>query len=277
MAGKPIARCFADKFECPKHPPTVTLLPATMPVTRLVDGYFVVRLGDFGLCMGVLDVVVEGSDSMFACGLPIARKGDAMMHGGTITTGSPTEEDGGGTLRLPRNVAIHGDPLFASKVVRDLYFLSTKPNGQATFKTIAGNGEPVVIKPGDDNVTEPDDMDAVRTGRKTGSTIYYNPDKLNVYAVTQSGCLPCPPQLNLGHELIHAARFGSSGRATLQPLVEEKGVIGPPFGGPGYTPKGWPTENGLRKDLKLPLRLNYDKCDGHAAEADNLRPGQCKV
>src|SRR5262245_28685687 len=115
MAGKPIARML-DQISCPQHPLTFFLIPAQpQPGLRLVDGLMVIRLGDFGICLNGLDVVIEGSDTQLVCGLPIARKGDAMAHGGTITTGSPTEEDGSGTFSLPKNIKISGTAVFQNK------------------------------------------------------------------------------------------------------------------------------------------------------------------
>jgi len=273
MDEKPIARCFFDLFKCPKHPPGWVLFPAAPPVTKVVDGFWVARLGDYGMCDGdSWDIVVEGSDSMLVCGLPIARKGDAMMHGGTISMGSDTEGDAGGTFRLPANLKIGGDIRFQNKVVRDLYAVSQTPAGAATLNAIAASGQDVAIVSGGYIQTAPDDPDAVRRGGKSGSTIDYDPDKLDINTVCKEGCVANPPQLNLGHELIHAARFARGG-ATMNNITEEKQVIGPPYGPTDKDPN-WPTENGLRNGLNLGTRLNYDNCTNPQL-ARNLRPGNC--
>ena len=278
MAGKPIARCFVDSFVCPKYPPGAMIIPAQPPVTRLVDGMPVARLGDIGVCLGGngnLDVVMEGSATLRACGLPIARKGDAMLHGGVISSGSPTEEDGSGTWSLPKNLTVGGTNEFVGKVMCDLYFLSTTPTGQATLNAIAASGQQVTIVSGGYTMTTPDDLDAVKKGGKSSSRIDYDPNNMNIYTVGKDGCLASPPQLSLGHELIHAARFARGG-ATLSPDHEEKMVIGPPYGRKDKDPN-WPTENGLRKDLGLGTRINDEKCKdtGKHPPCPNLRPGRC--
>jgi hypothetical protein len=262
-----------DKFDCPKQPPGIMLLPRVIPVTRLVDGQAVARLGDLGVCLGDQeDMIIEGSRTMLVCGLPVARQGDAMLHGGTISTGSPNEYDGGPSWRLPSQIKLGGSGEFQNKVIRDLYALSQTPNGAAALNAIAANGQPVVIVSGQYNMTTPDDKDSIRKGGKSGSTIDFNPDRLEDNAVCKEGCVPIPPQLALGHELIHAARFGRGG-ATMSTVTEEKQVVGPPYGVKDKDPN-WPTENGLRNDLKLGTRLNYDKCN-NTQLAKNLRPGAC--
>jgi hypothetical protein len=275
MAGRPVARCFVDSFTCPKQPPGLMLIPAVPPVSRLADNFQVARLGDFGICRGDMDVIVEGSDTTLVCGLPIARQGDAMMHGGTIATGSPTEQDGGGTFRLPAGLKISGDPVFQNKVVRDLFFLSKTTNGKATLDAIAASGQGVTIVSGQDNASAPDDPYSVEHGNPSDTKVDYNPDRLDIYVVCgNKGCVACPPQLNLGHELIHAARWARGG-ATTDHATEEKSVIGPPYGPKDKNPH-WPTENGLRGDLNLPVRTNYDPCDDKGLPpARNRRPGSC--
>jgi uncharacterized Zn-binding protein involved in type VI secretion len=271
--GGPIARCAIDKFSCPKQDPGLYIYPATMPVTRLVDGLPVARLGDIGVCNGDLpDLVIEGSLGMLVCGLPIARQGDAMKHGGTISTGSPNEQDGSPSWRLPANIKLGGSAVFQSNVVRDLFGLSQTPTGAATLNAITANGQDVYIVPGGYNSSSPDDRPAVTKGGKSGTTINYDADKADLGAVCKEGCLPISPQLALGHELIHAARWGRGG-ATLDNGTEEKQVIGPPYGKKDGAPN-WPTENGLRKDLGMGTRTKYDSCTP-AQSAKNQRPGQC--
>lgn len=281
--GKPIARAHVDTFTCPKHPPGIILIPALPSVTRKVDGFEVIRLGDFGICLagpGQFDVVVEGSDTTLVCGLPIARKGDAMMHGGTITTGSPTEEDGGGTFSLPKNIKIGGDQIFKNKVVRDLFLLSTTPTGKKILAETAAHGQQVTIVSGQINRSYPDDSDSAGRGGKSGTTIDYNPDDHTTYVPGQGGKYePCPAQLNLGHELVHSVRWGRGG-ATTSNSAEEPHVIGPPVWtkSPHDKVPPSPTENELRKDLRLGgPRATYSgwkKAPAHPAQ--DLRPGVCK-
>lgn len=276
MAEKPIARAFADLWTCPKpdHNPTFPLIPATWPVNKLVDGFFqVIRLGDYGIELGGMDVVAEGSATNLVCGLPIARQGDHLLHGGVITTGSPTEFDGGPTFSLPPNIKIAGTATFKNKVVRDLYYLSTLPNGKKILDGIAANGQEVAIVSGD-NSSFPDDPDAAKAGRPTSTQVNYDPDKSDIYVKGEKGGYSaCPPQLNLGHELIHGLRWGKKGSSTSHG-TEEEAVIGPPYG-KKRPPKDWPTENGLRKDMGLGPRTGYDHKIDEANPAKDLRPGQC--
>lgn len=268
----PIARCNCDQFTCPKQPPGIRILEV-LPVTRRVDGYVVARLGDIGVCHGNQpDMIVEGSAQTLVCGLPIARLGDAMKHGGVIYTGSPTEEDGGTTWRLPSNLKIEGDSTFQNKVIRDLFAVSQTPNGAAALNAIEASGKEVTIVKGFYNASRPTDEGAIRRGGQSGTEIDYDPDNLEVGTMCKEGCMAAPPQLSLGHELIHAARWGRGG-ATMSHAQEEEQVVGPPVGKKDKDPN-WPTENGLRKDLNLCTRTTYKKCE-NPPPAQNRRPGTC--
>jgi len=56
------------------------------------------RVTDMALCVGPPDVIVKGSATVLVGGLPAARLGDNMAHGGVIVAGCPTVliGDGGG-------------------------------------------------------------------------------------------------------------------------------------------------------------------------------------
>ncbi|HAA02955.1 MAG TPA: hypothetical protein DCE18_06255 [Syntrophobacteraceae bacterium] len=284
MAAKGIARMVIDRFSCPvaTHNPTVFLIQA-MPVKKLVDYFPVIRLGDIGIETGGTDIVAEGSSTYLICGLPVARQGDKLLHGGEILTGSPTEFDGGPTFSLPKNIKIGGAWPYKNKVVRDLYYLSQLPNGQKILDGIAASGQEVIIVPGNGNMSNPDDPNAVKAGKGSSTLVNYDPDDSSIYVEGENGqFVPCPPQLNLGHELIHAQRWGSGGGTTAN-STEEYYVIGPPYS-PDWAKKmkkppmrdpASPTENGLHKDMGLKPRTGYGHKIDQANPAENKRPGEC--
>jgi hypothetical protein len=274
------------------------------------DGFIVLRLGDFGMCIGGgghLDVIAEGSTHL-VCGLPIARKGDHLSGGGEITSGSSVAEDDGGTFSLPKNIKIGGDGPFQNKVVRDLFFLSTTVTGRKILERLKG-GEQVTIVSGAAPATGPDTGFATREEnlahwdeKKTSCTIQYNPDMNDLYVDGGNGeWIPCPPQLSLAHELIHAMRL-CQGLATKRDTCEEGCVIGPPY--PKEDPivsnppkavtlgaqtfrsvpkkpcnmsKDDPTENALRKELgpEYKQRVTYAHKFMPEKPVKNLRPGEC--
>ena len=60
----------------------------------LVRGTTVAVQGDPARCNGPMDSVQGGSGSVFAGGKPMARLGDATVHGGTIVDGEPSVQIG---------------------------------------------------------------------------------------------------------------------------------------------------------------------------------------
>jgi hypothetical protein len=275
-----------SQFTCPIHPPpTFWLVPENpQPALETGDGFFVIRLGDTGLCGGIIkDVVIQGSKKKIVCGLPVARVGDKMHHGGVIIMpGSPTMDDDGDTFSLPANIWIDGsEPGFVSKAIRDFYFLSTTKTGEEILKRIAATGQWITIKKlGVDgnthSFTRPDDLTKLNTGTKMGSTVQYDPDNCEVFVEgTPGGWVGMPPQLALGHELLHALRF-ATGKGTSNTIEEDKHVIGPPYGPKPLDPDT-PTENGLRNDLRkdYPLLGTRTGYRGNVEDyrTKNLRPG----
>ncbi len=102
---KPIAR-LKDMHTCPlTNPPPAstphtggpilaTVIPPIMPPNLLAvfaGGELVAVVGNQCLCAGSPpDVIQAGSSSVFIGNRPVARQGDATLHGGQITGGLPT-------------------------------------------------------------------------------------------------------------------------------------------------------------------------------------------
>jgi len=63
--------------------------------TVLIDGMFAATVTSTCTCAGPPDVIVKGSMTVYIGGKPAARVGDKTVHGGVVTTGSPTVNIGG--------------------------------------------------------------------------------------------------------------------------------------------------------------------------------------
>lgn len=70
------------------------ILPVGCP-TVLIGGMPAARVGDRALCVGPVDVIVQGSRSVLIGNQPAARLGDRTAHGGVIVVGHPTVIIGG--------------------------------------------------------------------------------------------------------------------------------------------------------------------------------------
>ena len=95
----PNAARITDTHTCPMVTGTVPhvgglILFAGSP-TVFINGVPAVRVGDNCLCVGPPDTVMAGSSSVKIENKPAARLGDLKVHGGTITSGSPTVIIGG--------------------------------------------------------------------------------------------------------------------------------------------------------------------------------------
>jgi uncharacterized Zn-binding protein involved in type VI secretion len=91
--GKPAAR-ITDMHTCPMvdwFKPHVggPIIPPCCP-TVIVGGLLTARITDKCICVGPIDVIVQGSATVLIGGLPAARIGDMTVHGGVIVTGMPT-------------------------------------------------------------------------------------------------------------------------------------------------------------------------------------------
>lgn len=91
--GQPAAR-FTDMHVCPMVTGVVPHVggPIIPPcaITVLTGFLPQARVGDMAICVGPLDSIAKGSATVIVSGMPAARMGDLMMHGGTIVKGEPT-------------------------------------------------------------------------------------------------------------------------------------------------------------------------------------------
>lgn len=150
--------------------------------------------------------------------LPAARLTDTTAHGGVImATGAPTVLIGDPAFVLPPNIRVGGDAVFQSKVIRDLYTISTTRSGAALLTRLGASGQPIRIKPTlwrNVNATVADDTNnaaaagkpaiggGVGTGIGSGSTIYFDPDFTPATAANPA--INRPSDVGLNHELCHA-------------------------------------------------------------------------
>lgn len=164
-----------------------------------VEGAPAARLADLVRCQGAETVLSSGAREVLIHGRPAVAVGDATLHGGHAGQGAREVYVGGPTFSVPKNVAIEGDLEFQSKVVRDLYFLSTTRTGAAILERIARSGKPFEIRPAkaphydSENGIHPELEDSI---------IYYNTERFASYTTTK-GEVSVPPQVGLAHELIH--------------------------------------------------------------------------
>lgn len=287
----PSVACVDDLTECPSKilifiPHVGGPLENAQPVC-MVAGEPVIRIADYSRCQfgAPKDVVIGGSATVELCGLPIARVGDPMIHGGTIVTGSAGFEIGGPAFTPPKVLTLQGSPQFQNAAIRDLYMLSKTSSGQEMFSRLDAAGEEVVVKQhtGTNGYCSPVSGADATAGNPTGSSILYNPDyRSNVFDV-HNHLLPQPPQIILFHEMAHALANaeGRQGSGTdpsppvSEPNIDEEEAQAI---GTGSHQGAMPSENSLRTDLGFDLRDNHLGTGGPVAGEPAplaLRPGDC--
>jgi uncharacterized Zn-binding protein involved in type VI secretion len=246
------------------------------------------RLGDEAGCVGDMDVIVQGSTSLLINGLPAARVTDKTAHKGSITgPGDSTVFIGGPTFALPENFELGGDHVFQTKLIRDLYLLSTTRSGQEVFKRLAAHPDKKIwfVPTDKENGENQGSEKSGSTDNQTGSTIRYNPDYRFDAEDGQGHRIDQPPQLTLAHELVHALN-------NVEGTAHEDNSPGyvPPATEPGCEESeaqaigtgshsgDFPTENSFRDDLHLPHRDNHTSWPADAKPqlhrpGDPYRPG----
>lgn len=91
----PAAR-MSDMHICPMQTPAPVPIPHVggpilpFPCTVLIGNLPAATLGQTCLCVGVPDIIIKGSLTVFINNRPAARMGDMTAHGGTIVMGFPT-------------------------------------------------------------------------------------------------------------------------------------------------------------------------------------------
>lgn len=247
----------------------------------LIDGKPVIRLADYGICKNLavvggspVDQVVAGAQTITLCGLPIARIGDRMSHGGSIAQGSPDVILGGPAFVLPSGITLAGTQEFRNNALRDLYKLSTTEAGKKLLERIDTSKKDVTVQqdrsPGGGGAS----------GNAGDTVISYDDGFLGSAVDDQGNDISDPATIVLGHELVHAMHNAEGTNAGK----------GPDPNGPASEPKiqseeaktigtgSWngtsPTENALRAELGLARRDNHDGGKKVFRES-SIRPGKC--
>ena len=257
------------------------------PVCLEVNGLPVIRVGDYGLCdkRDADDVVVEGAATFTVCGLPVARMGDGMVHGGTIAVGSPDVDAGGTAFSIPAVIVLSGSATWQSETIRDLYLISTTESGQELFQRLTDAGQTVTINEwtSTNGFCSPVNGADAQAGTPTGSSIDWNSGyRSNAFDDT-GALIPQPPVVILFHEMTHALansegthRYGTDPTPpTSEPGIneEEAQAIGT-----GSHDGEEPNENSFRDDLGLDRRDNHIGTGGPATGEPtplDLRLGDC--
>jgi uncharacterized Zn-binding protein involved in type VI secretion len=283
----PAAR-VTDNHVCPMWTGLVPhvggpILPPCM-ATVLIGGPAAARISDLATCAGGPDVIAKGAATVLIGGLPAARVGDLTVHGGVISPpGEPKVLIGDPSFALPPNFKIEGPSLFQQKTIRDLYFLSTTPTGQALLARLQAAGETVTFVPTSDNngYCSPSSQFLADLGIPTGSTVQYNPDyRSNAYD-SSGNLIAQPPQIILAHEMGHALANSEGRQASgvdpspppSEPNIDEEEAQAI---GVGSHSGDSPTENTLRNDLGQTPRANHFGTGGPAPGEPPplaLRPG----
>ncbi len=228
-----------DLVTCPEHIGPVGRLVALGKPDVFINGRSAIRLGDTAICsVGGPDAIGQGAATVRVGGLPAAGLADMSFHPSRIDTGSEDVNLGGPVFALPRNVTLGGGQDFRNKTIRDLWLVSQTPTGREIFDRMQRAGKPLTIEPGSENLTTPD-----------GRTIFYNPDLKLIVTDEDSNPISAPPQVALGHELVHHVRI-AEGTTAKEQLDEERRVRGDK----SHVEDDTINENRLRDDLGLTRR-----------------------
>jgi hypothetical protein len=240
------------------------------------------RVGDFAICAGsqAPDVLIQGASTVLVNGLPWCAMTDVTAHGGLISMGAGTVQIGGAAFSPPANFFFSGPPEFQNKVIRDVFLLSTLPSGRRLLDRLGQSFQPIdfvpELDPSNSFCAPHSDSDA-QAGKPTGSSVMYNPDAALTVYDAQGGIIDMPPQILLGHELVHALnnaegkqKYGTDpDPPESQPDIEEEEASAIGTGSHGSSTV---SENALRHDLGIARRDNHY---GNAAPGPtgDVRPG----
>jgi hypothetical protein len=253
-------------------------------------------LADFVSCAGaapgpVRDVVKRGAATVRAHGLPLARRTDTCIHGGTIDTGAEDVFVGGPSFEVPANFELVGPADYQNRVIRDLYLLSTTPTGRALLRRLEASGRRVRIRCADGSRADAQGESTPSEDEEGGLVVEYDSTSQEYTYGDDGQEIPVPPQTRLAHELIHALH---DAEGTTRPPHEEDPtpdeayregredpVRRPPMEesvttGTGAGESEEITENAIRRELGLPSRdkylsPTYRQPDG---KAEDIRPGK---
>jgi len=253
---------------------------AGVPSKVLAEGLPATRLGDFASCLGPPDVLFEGASTVLVDGLPWVGRFHKTAHGGVMLMAASTVSIGDPTFSLPPQMKVKGPASFQNKVIRDMFLLSTTPTGKELLARLQAADQPITFIPEADphnSFAAPTDWDKARAGTPTGSTVMYNPDVAITGFDAAGKSIDMPPQVVLGHELVHALN-NSEGTHHLgtdphppasQTNIEEEEASAV---GTGSHSGDSVSENGFRRDLGLDRRDNHYGNNAPTPTGD-LRPG----
>jgi uncharacterized Zn-binding protein involved in type VI secretion len=263
-------------------------LAAPCDASVLIEGVPAARLASKADCPDHgADLVGSGAAMVLIGGLPAARIGDGILEKGVIVgPGANQVLIGGPTFAVPSVITIEGDEAYRSKVVRDLYFISTTRSGREILERLNRAGQPITIKPitvDQPNTRQiPNSAEDSLAGRPTGSVIYYDPEYEAITRGANGEAFKISPQEALFHESIHAStdaagttptghdpKYPVQGGYMRKPESQAIGV---------WSYEGtFPTENTFRDDLGLkPHRAVHVKQvvdDPSQLPPQNFRPG----
>jgi uncharacterized Zn-binding protein involved in type VI secretion len=155
--GQPAAR-VTDMHTCPMVTGLVPhvggpIIPPCMP-TVLTCMMPQARITDMAICVGPIDMIVQGAFTVLVGGLPAARMGDMTVHGGVIVTGCFTVligDAGGGGASGGDNINVDRaayDGLHESAYIGELKEggYKAKKGGQTKAPESATYGKAIKIK-----------------------------------------------------------------------------------------------------------------------------------
>jgi uncharacterized Zn-binding protein involved in type VI secretion len=291
----PAAARVGDAHVCPMVTGVVPhvggpIMPPGCP-TVLIGGMPAARVGDMATCVGPPDVIAMGSTTVLIGGMPAARMGDPTVHGGVIVMGCPTvmigipapSAESQMPFHVPSNLTISGSPEFKQMIERYLASLAALPTGYQLLHRLEATGMTVIITENTTNeatTTKAYSMNnllgvladgftdafMIDHNSKAGSVISFDGRlRKEVLADNGAACVPLevPPNIALGHELIHALHNAEGtqarGKDPLPPLSEpsideeEAQAIGV-----GSHVDDVITENALHREAGLPVRSDHN-------------------
>lgn len=271
-----------DLHVCPVASPTPHVggpIRPVLPCGVKAEGQWPARLGDFAVCSGPADMLIEGATTVLVNGLPWCATGHHALHGGLIATGAPTVLIGGPSFAPPATFILQGDSDFKNKTIRDLFMLSTTHIGSMLIARLVASQMRITFQREtvENSYCSPNSLLGARLGSPVGSTILYNPDIAVWEFGTAGQYIRVSPQVVLAHELVHAMHF-AEGRPhagtdptppASEPAIEEEEAATIGTGSHGDEAI---SENSLRVELGRPRRDNHL---GVPAErtTENFRPG----
>jgi uncharacterized Zn-binding protein involved in type VI secretion len=245
-----------------------TVLTGFLPQSRITDKL---------ICVGPIDVIVQGAASVLVGGLFAARITDQCAHGGKIVTGQPNVIIGDPVFANPTAAAqlqkiadgrsaisISGTPQYRQEALGALSRLASTPTGLGLLQSIETSGKTVTIQ--QTNGANGENAANFANGLRNPITGAPGPGSNSVVNWNSQRFMtgPAPwqtrdPAVGLGHELIHSevdARgtsdgqnsnyTGADGIVRNAPGYEQQAVGLGPYAGNRHT------ENKLRSDFNKP-------------------------